>query len=148
MKSRLRSRWHRPNEKPLESSTTNKKDSPPLGEVENTGQEFVDDLSSKKPPQKKDFQSKANSPQQRDNSTRNRKKHSNKAKARKNYPKNNEQNKRFDENSAEQVKKTGSKENRKTKKTYTKKNSQKHEDKEIKEKKSGLGNFLSKIFGK
>ena len=46
---------------------------------------------------------------------------------------------------AEQVKKTGPKENRKTKKAYTKKNSQKHEDNEIKEKKSGLGNFL---FGK
>ena len=62
MKSRLRSRWHRPNEKPLESSTTNKKDSAPMGEVENTGQGFEDDLSSKKPPQKKDFQGKTNSP--------------------------------------------------------------------------------------
>ena len=148
MKSRLRSRWHRPNEKPLESSTTSKKDSAPLGEVENTGQGFEDDLSSKKPPQKKDFPGKTKSPQKRDNSTRNRKNHSNKARDRKNYSKNKEQKKRFNENSAEQVKKTGPKENRKTKKAYSKKNSQKHEDNEINEKKSGLGNFLSRIFGK
>ena len=46
------------------------------------------------------------------------------------------------------MKKTGPKENRKTKKAYTEKNSQKHVDNEIKEKKSGLGNFLSRIFGK
>ena len=39
-------------------------------------------------------------------------------------------------------------EDRKTKKAYSKKNSQKHEDNEINEKKSGLGNFLSRIFGK
>lgn len=148
MKSRLRSRWHRPNEKPLESSTTSKKDSAPMGEVENTRQGFEDDLSSKKPPQKKDFLGKTNSPQKRDNSTRNRKKHSNKARDRKNYSKNKEQKKRFNENSAEQVKKTGPNKNRKTKKAYSKKNSQKHEDNEIKEKKSGLGNFLSRIFGK
>ncbi|MAL85776.1 MAG: hypothetical protein CMI23_05415 [Opitutae bacterium] len=145
MKSRLRSRWHRPNEKPLESSTTIKKDSAPIGEVQNTGQGFKDDLSSKKPPQKKDFQG---TPQKRDNSTSNKKKHSNKARARKNYPKSKEQNKRFNESSAEKVKRTGSTENRKTKKAYTKKNSQKHENNEIKEKKSGLGNFLSRIFGK
>ena len=65
MKSRLRSRWHRPNEKPLESSTTNKKDSAPMGEVENTGQGFEDDLSSKKPPQKKDFKAKQILPKKR-----------------------------------------------------------------------------------
>ena len=65
MKSRLRSRWHQPNEKPLESSTTSKKDSAPMGEVENTGQGFEDDLSSKKPPQKKDFKAKQILPKKR-----------------------------------------------------------------------------------
>ena len=83
MKSRLRSRWHRPNEKPLESSTTIKKDSAPIGEVQNTGQGFKDDLSSKKPPQKKDFKGLP----KKETIQPAIKKHSNKARARKTIPK-------------------------------------------------------------
>jgi hypothetical protein len=49
MKSKLRSRWYRPNEKPLETSTEDKKNTEPFGEIQNTGEKLVDDLSKAKP---------------------------------------------------------------------------------------------------
>ena len=49
MKSKLRSRWYRPNEKPLETTSEDKKNTEPFGEIENTGEKLVDDLSKAKP---------------------------------------------------------------------------------------------------
>ena len=49
MKSKLRSRWYRPNEKPLETTSEIKKSTEPFGEIETTGEKLVDDLSKAKP---------------------------------------------------------------------------------------------------
>jgi hypothetical protein len=45
MKSKLRSRWYRPNEKPLESSSGNQKNNEPFGEIDTSGLKIEDDLS-------------------------------------------------------------------------------------------------------
>ena len=49
MKSKLRSRWYRQNEKPLETSSQVPKNLGPFGEIEATGEQLVDDLSDAKP---------------------------------------------------------------------------------------------------
>ncbi len=60
MKSKLRSRWYRQNEKPLETSSQVPKNLGPLGEIEATGEQLVDDLSDAKPKtqKKKNYQIK------------------------------------------------------------------------------------------
>jgi len=51
MKSRIRSRWHRANEKPLEAQTSSQSNSAPMGEfVPSKDLPLVDDLSNAKPP--------------------------------------------------------------------------------------------------
>ena len=49
MKSKLRSRWYRPNEKPLESHSKSTKNTEPFGEIQTTTNKLVDDLSNAKP---------------------------------------------------------------------------------------------------
>ena len=53
MKSRLRSRWYRPNEKPLESPSENQKSTEPFGELQSSDSKLVDDLSKIKAPANK-----------------------------------------------------------------------------------------------
>jgi len=43
MKSRLRSRWYRANEKPLEKSSTNSQNQEPFGEIISTDEKLVDE---------------------------------------------------------------------------------------------------------
>ena len=50
MKSRLRSRWYRPNEKPLETASKSQKNKEPFGEISSINEKLVDDLSNAKPP--------------------------------------------------------------------------------------------------
>ena len=45
MKSKLRSRWYRSNEKPLESNKNSQKVNEPFGEISNTDTNLKDDLS-------------------------------------------------------------------------------------------------------
>jgi hypothetical protein len=49
MKSKLRSRWYRPNEKPLETNSKSTKNTEPFGEIQTTTEKLVDDLSNAKP---------------------------------------------------------------------------------------------------
>lgn len=50
MKSRLRSRWYRSTEKPLETSSQNQKSKEPFGEITSSSIKLQDDLSNAKPP--------------------------------------------------------------------------------------------------
>ncbi|MEJ6523454.1 MAG: hypothetical protein QNL65_04695 [Opitutales bacterium] len=54
MKSRLRSRWYRASEKPLESSTQSQKSKEPFGEISSASEKLVDDLSNAKPPTRRE----------------------------------------------------------------------------------------------
>ena len=50
-KSNIRSRWYRPNEKPLDSGSNPQKNAEPIGEISSTNNlEFIDDLSNVRPP--------------------------------------------------------------------------------------------------
>lgn len=50
-KSNIRSRWYRANEKPLESGSSSKSSSEPIGEISiNENEKLTDDLSGAKPP--------------------------------------------------------------------------------------------------
>ena len=50
-KSNIRSRWYRPNEKPLDYGSNPQKNAEPIGEISSTENlEFIDDLSNARPP--------------------------------------------------------------------------------------------------
>ena len=73
-KSNIRSRWYRPNEKPLESNTTSKVDAEPFGEISHSqGTILTDDLSSAKPPTSNNQENKRTRPEKRRNERRGRK---------------------------------------------------------------------------
>ena len=50
MKSRLRSRWYRSSEKPLETSNKSQKSKEPFGEITISSKKLQDDLTNAKPP--------------------------------------------------------------------------------------------------
>jgi hypothetical protein len=159
MKSRLRSRWYRPNEKPLESPSGNNQNAEPFGEIQCTDSKLVDDLSKVKVPQTKETRNYSKkTDDSKDRTYKSRPKHQKKTRDRNDAHSNNSE-------TRHKSKKDFSKKNhrsddpnykprRRRKNTYSedgpKDRSPKNKSSQIEKKsskKSGISSFLSKIFG-
>ena len=171
MKSKLRSRWYRPNEKPLETSTVDKKNTEPFGEIQNTGEKLVDDLSKAKPsphnrsenrPRRKgqnhfksnnptEKRSDRNRPRRSKNSDR--KSHKSEGQSRNHHGKSphmeRDKDKRENPNSSKQKPKRKRKNNTRSEHEHLNKNdsSKSNNNNNEMKKKSGFGGFISKLFG-
>jgi hypothetical protein len=168
MKSRLRSRWYRPNEKPLETSSGDSKNQEPFGEISATNEKLVDDLTNAKPPQqsergkgsqRKDKTSHENH-NQRQNSRkpRNHNRDSRKKDGEKDHR---DSTKQKDGSFSEKKSNERSNSNPKNRKPRRRKNKKRNEhqanekrnvrsleaDKTKENKKSGISGFISKLFG-
>ena len=172
MKSRLRSRWYRANEKPLEKSSTKSQNQEPFGEIISTDEKLVDDLSNAKPSQhmgNENRSPKRERPDQR-NSPRDRSENHRSQKSR--TPNHRQTKRQEDQRGASPDVSTAkgenkNKENNSERESYSKKNKprrrkQNHsknrtnekrkktnfnQDKGKAPKRSALGSFLSKLFG-
>ena len=157
-KSNIRSRWYRPNEKPLESGTTPQLNEPKGEILISDNEKLIDDLSSAKPNPPKNTDKKRNSNHRNKNRDNNspeerkprenrggREKDSSKRKhsRSKNHRKRNSQNRNSRNNpensKISQGEKTSPSPKQKTGRTKDKSKS--------KETKSKLGSFISKLFG-
>ncbi|MFL2735837.1 MAG: hypothetical protein ACJ0E8_02550 [Gammaproteobacteria bacterium] len=160
MKSKLRSRWYRPNEKPLESNSGNQKNTEPFGEIDTSGLKIEDDLSkiSIQVRQNSQNDSKRNNSQSENtkrtspkNRSRRKSEHS---KGPSHASSKNDDKSEFStetkDNSKNKDYKPRKKRRRKSydpnKKNHSNKNGRKELSKKP-EKKSGISGFLSKIFG-
>lgn len=168
MKSRLRSRWYRPNEKPLETSSGSSKNQEPFGEISATDEKRVDDLTHAKPPQqsergkdprRRDKTSHENhNERQRSRKPRNHNRDSRKKDGEKDHR---ESTKQKDGSFAERESNERSNSNPKNRKPRRRKNKKRNEqqgnekrnvpnlkkDKAKEAKKSGISGFISKLFG-
>jgi len=172
MKSRLRSRWYRSSEKPLETSSQSQKSKEPFGEITASSKKLQDDLSNAKPPPSRERgnqgQRKGRSDYQGSNENR-------EGRNRPQRPRNpNRDSRRQEGNSENKEKSRPSKEDRPRKGNHernpsdpqnrkprrrknknhseSKRNDTRNEPKLNKKeekvpKKSGLGGFISKLFG-
>lgn len=168
MKSRLRSRWYRPNEKPLETSSVGSKNQEPFGEISATDEKLVDDLTHAKPPQqsergkgprrKNKTSHDNNNERQRSRKPRNHNRDSRKKDGQKDQRDNTKQKDgSFSERESNERKNSNTK-NRKPRRGRNKKRNEHQgnekrsvpilkEDKTKKTKKSGISGFISKLFG-
>jgi len=159
MKSRLRSRWYRPNEKPLESPGGNNKNAEPFGEIQSKDSKLVDDLSKVKVPQSRETRNYSkNSDDTRGSSHKSRPKHQKKTRDRNDKHSNNSENrnnsKKDFSNKSHRSDDPNYKPRRRRKKSYSEdskrdrspKNKNSQAEKKS-PKKSGISGFLSKIFG-
>jgi hypothetical protein len=160
MKSRLRSRWYRPNEKPLESPSENKKSTEPFGEIQSTDSKLVDDLSKVQAPPKRETRNYSNNNDNSNNrGNKSRPKHRKKPRERNDKISNDSENRNNGkkENSSGQRPKSDDqnyKPRRRRKKSYPddrkKSKSPDNRNTQVEKnspKKSGISGFLSKIFG-
>ena len=171
MKSRIRSRWHRANEKPLEAQTSTTANSAPMGEfVPSKDLPLVDDLSNAKPPasspkkdegkQRFDSRNRRSSGdklkgQRNHHRGRNRDSESGEkqdSQNRKNHKRRNPRSRNGDhKGSRNQDEKNGQRSKDHSKKNVHGRSSQNNRNRKASdkqpEKKSGLGAFISKIFG-
>ena len=168
MKSRLRSRWYRPNEKPLETSSGGSKNQEPFGEISATDEKLVDDLTNAKPPQQSE---RGKGPRRRDKTS-----HENQnERQRSRKPRNHNRDSRKKDGEKDQRDSTKQKDgsfseresnernnsnpkNRKPRRRKNKKRNEQQgnekrsapnlrEDKTKETKKSGISSFISKLFG-
>jgi hypothetical protein len=157
-KSNIRSRWYRPNEKPLETGGKSTNDEP-FGELSISGNEkLTDDLSSIKapPPRKKDEIPSRSSDNHHNKNNRNRTQNG-KSRPRDNESENKDRNKRHrsrpksnhKRKSSERDNKDSQNRDRNKHKTQSKsrQSSKTAEPKSKKVNKSKLSTFISKIFG-
>ena len=160
MKSRLRSRWYRSNEKPLESPSENKKSTEPFGEIQSTESKLVDDLSKIKAPPKRETRNYSNNNDNSNNrGKQSRPNHHKKPRERNDTNSNDSENrsnsrKDFSSNKGPRSDDQNYKPRRRRKKSYPddrkKSKSPKNRNTQVEKnspKKSGISGFLSKIFG-
>ena len=171
MKSRIRSRWHRANEKPLEAQTSSIKNSAPIGEfVPSKDLPLVDDLSNVKPPepssQNEGGKERFDSKNRRDSGDKSRRHRNNNRRRKRDSEsgerpdsqnrKNHKQRKPRSRNGDNKGNHNRDDKNGQRSKDYSKKNSNDRTSKNNRkpklsrkqpEKKSGIGSFISKIFG-
>lgn len=164
MKSRLRSRWYRPNEKPLETSSGGSKNQEPFGEISATDEKLVDDLTNAKPPQQS---VRGKGPRRRDKTSH----ENNNERQRSRKPRNHNRDSREKDQRDSTKQKDGSfseresnernnsnPKNRKPRRRKNKKRNEQQgnekksapnlrEDKTKEAKKSGISGFISKLFG-
>ncbi len=161
MKSKLRSRWYRANEKPLESSSDQKKESSPFGELQNPKDGLVDDLSKvchQKGSQKSEKSAlhsgkgkSSHGKRKRQISKSNPKQNPNRHKANRNNStkKNKGKDGKTQSNHPDNISSKSPKgKNRNNKKSKNSKDNKDSSKKDPTSKKSGLGGFISKIFGR
>jgi len=172
MKSRLRSRWYRSSEKPLETSSESQKSKEPFGEITPSSKKLQDDLSNAKPPPNRERGSQGhrkgrsdhqssnenrdgrNRSQRPRNPNRDSRRHEgdsqNKEKRRPNHEDRPKRGNQERDPSAPQNRKPRRRKNKNH--SDSKRNDTRNEPKLIKKeekvpKKSGLGGFISKLFG-
>lgn len=160
MKSRLRSRWYRSNEKPLESPSENKKSTEPFGEIQISDSKLVDDLSKVKAPPKRETRNHSiNNNNSSNRGNKSRPKHQKKPRERNDTNSNDSENKNKSKKEYSSNKRSKSddqshKPRRRRKKSYPddrkKSKSPNNRNTQVEKnspKKSGISGFLSKIFG-
>ena len=148
-KSNIRSRWYRPNEKPLESGTTPQLNEPKGEILISDNEKLIDDLSSAKPnpPKNTDKKRDNNSPEERKprENRGGREKDSSKRKhsRSKNHRKRNSPNR----NSRNNPENSKNSQGEKTSPSQKQKTGRTKDKSKSKETKSKLGSFISKLFG-